>query len=562
MHPTLVLLDQWPNTRACPVSHDALNTHEFLKDVFLSDTEKVRSLRDMFSDGTLLAELRKTGVSIELFALNSVVNSIILGVRDICNRFEVCSNETDLFKALKTERCGEASLRIVVTGSSFQNVEKRQNSSEKAAAASSVIQSLAIRNILDLVVRIIEVSDASSCFFMSYASVMFSNGEWVRNATAGGLWPKQALMLAPTRNTSAPSLLTKLMKSTFPNIQDKELFSDTGIALTLDECDEGLSWTCLCRLIIDGTNFRVTRKLPPDGLVHLNKAFLAIENVEDWLVQDEGSDDNLVTNAEWMAGSNPAAILALCHPAVCELARFRTVVPIQKVPTTVPPLPDLQTDIPAPIELSTDLPKSAGAPADAPADVPAADAPADAPADAAPAAASADAPTSSAAPTDAPTSSAEANIRQAFLHKVMRTFDEGTCQEFGKKIDMIDVSLPYTLVHGKDKGLIVLQGTLTPDLLRHLAMLRSSVTLPDIEGVGVKLNGIMLGRSLRGVRIAGIKIDLEDYVQFSTLIGYRTRLNQPQDKLVQRSRQDLRDTESGRKGFAREMEKKRSLMMR
>ena len=65
MPPTLVLLDEWPNTRACPVSHDALGAHDVLKDVLLSDTDRLRSLRDMISDGALFAELRRAGVAIE-----------------------------------------------------------------------------------------------------------------------------------------------------------------------------------------------------------------------------------------------------------------------------------------------------------------------------------------------------------------------------------------------------------------------------------------------------------------------------------------------------------------
>ena len=359
MPPTLVLLDEWPNTRACPVSHDALGAHDVLKDVLLSDTDRLRSLRDMISDGALFAELRRAGVAIELFTLNSTDNPIIMGVKDMCGRFEACSDEASLIEALKTS---SGALRVVVSsGGSFQQqADKKQGSAEKAAAVSGVVQSLAIRSVLDLAARIIQVSDAASCFVVSYGSVMFSNGAWTRSAAAGGLWPKQALMPAPARPTVAPALLTKLVKASFPAVQEKALYADHGVALTLDECDEGSSWTCSCRLTVGQTNYRVVRTLPPDGLLHLNKAFLAIEDVDEWLVQDENGDDNLTTSVEWMAGDAPTALLAACHPAVCELAKFRMLVPL--------PQPNL-----APATAAADAPPRPAA--DAP-PRPAADAPA------------------------------------------------------------------------------------------------------------------------------------------------------------------------------------------
>ena len=150
------------------------------------------------------------------------------------------------------------------------------------------------------------------------------------------------------------------------------------------------------------------------------------------------------------------------------------------------------------------------------------------------------------------------------MEKIADAFGTDVRDDFRQALTTIDPTLPYTLVHAKDKRVIALQGTLTPDLLRHLATLRAAVTLPDSSGASVKVNGMMMGRNSRGVRIAGVRMDLEVYVQQLTLIAYRARSAQPQDRLAQRSRQDLRDTESerGRRGFAREMEKKRSLMMR
>ena len=296
MHATLVLVDSWPITRACPRTHDLFDSHEQLSDVYVTDTNPARSLRDVLSDGAFLHTLRRSNVRIELYQLKSAfddIDAIATGFSHMCDSFKTFENEGDLLNALKAERDGEQSLRLVIASAQASPASTvNVNTETKLAAASSVEQALAIQKALDRASRILAASAASSpnsTYFLSFSSMAFRNSTWKHDPTAVALWPKiDSPHSTAAAISSAPALAGRVLK-TFRDIEIQPgVVEDLGAAITLSEAENG-DWICTCRLIFEDVRHRITRTLPPDGLEHMLNAFTTIDNAENWILEFLGS---------------------------------------------------------------------------------------------------------------------------------------------------------------------------------------------------------------------------------------------------------------------------------
>ena len=554
MRLTTVLFDSWPVTLAHPHEHDATKHHDFYTDIiYVSDTDPNRSLRDVFSDGLLFEIAQKHKVVVEVIVVGTANSSSSVLARAATRSYD-CKDVSALTDLLNSREEDEAAdlFRVIIFCSSpiASSTPARKASDEKMAAASgSIAQSLAIRSKFDVSSKIIAADP--SCVLCSYGSVAHRGGDWIPGTTGVVLWPRG-------RGTefsipvTLPAFMTRLFCETFSRIDvtdESDLMRDHGVAISLEEREQ--EWICTCRLIHNGKRYQISRMLPPDGLSHLSKAFLGIDNPSEWIIND-GHSDNLASDDTWLHTSEPTSLLALCIPGLRDVSRRRAIVP---PPPVVP-------------SAATKLASAGVAAASGPEASPSAfvEAPPSSAVSSGPEVLS---PASVPLPAVQDNTEAEeklvslSSFRRDLLAKVCSTFGESLVPAFDATLKEIELSSPHTLIHsGTD--ILILDGALPPTLMRTLAGSRASLLFSN--GKSVKLT---LRARPPTIHLGDVSLDMNVCVESPSLVAYRSR---PRTTARQRSRLDLRDpllsqqqssiTTDSRRGFARSLESKRRSMVR
>lgn len=537
MHATVVFFGKWPMTRASPMHHSIFETHELCNDLFVTDTDPDQSLRDMLADGALVQIARRSGIHVELLALNAESHPIAMGFADICNDAHFLKSYEDVVSKLRQQPKEDNALRLVVIPDEPLRLANDRDETKSVAARSSVQQAVAITDALDKAFRILEAStQRSNCFFFHYGGSTSRNGTWESTTAVSAIIPKSRF---PVMTPANISVLPTFVLGLFANVdsQDNDLHHHNGVAVTIDEEETGSIIRCICRLIVEDERYTVTRLLPPNGLVSLSKAFLTIEDANEWIIRDnQGVEDNLALSAEWLASAMPSRVLSSCLPAVRDVSRRRAPIGMAEVARPVSPRPVT----PPPVAISRPTtPKPPTPPPEV--DV-----------------------TSSTQTTPRPldVENIVPPTKRDLLQIVESMFGEQAVVPVADALKTLDDS-PYTLVLGADNGVQVLPGALPPQLLDHLSNVVRVASLPLQSGNVTMLN------NRHGLKIGQVRLDLESVVQHERIIVYRS-LSKPNSTGLnaRRTRLDVRngvDADSYRGSvprFARKMELARSLMHR
>ena len=606
MHATIVLFGRWPMTRGCPKHHKIFDRHELCHDLFVSDTDLDQSLRDMLADGALVHVARRNGIHVELMALDAENHPIVLGFADVCDTLSLAESYDAMLEMLRQPPTHENTIRLVIIPNEPLAVDEPGEARKHSAAEASVQQAMAIGDALDKALRLADATpDPGNCFFCHYGGSTSRNGRWESTTSVSAIVPKSRLPLSTPANVN---VLPTLVLGLFPDVdvQDNDLHHHDGVAVTIDEDEDGSKIRCWCRLIVEDERYTVTRVLPPNGVSSLSKAFLTIDDPTEWIIRDnQGVEENLATSAEWLASATPSRVLAACLPAVRDVSRRRAPIAIpdmvsQAAPPPTPTPGSSRQPTPTPVSsrqrpfarppralvegTSEDhptepIPSRRRAPMQYPIAIPEV--------------ASQDAPP----PTPTPASSLQSPPAP---HEVV----EGTSEEqppepplplddsvsdhpvdrskpgllqvvettFGKEAVMLVAGAlrsldgcPYTLVLGADNTVQVLPGALPPQLLEHLSTVVRAASLPLQSGETTELYN-----RHGSLRIGGVRLDLDVIVQHEQVLVYRSIAKEAPSSAAPslRSRMDVRngvERDSFRGSvprFARRMEQVRSLLHR
>ena len=522
--------------------HELFSTHELCGDVFVSDTDPDQSLRDMLADGALVQVARRSGVVVELFAMNAKDNPIVLGFVDICNSFADAKNYDELVAKIGQTPSDKDTLRLVVIPNEPLRLPSDTDDTNKSMAAkSSVQQAVAITDAIDCAKRIADASiDASNCFFFHYGARTSRNGVWETSTSVSAILPKSRVALPTPANINImPTLVLGLFSEV--DTQDNDLYHHDGVAVTIDEEEDGSSIRCICRLIVEDERYTVTRLLPPNSVSNLSKAFLSIEDASDWIIRDnQGIEDNLAASVEWLATAMPSRVISACLPAVRDVSRRRAPMLVDQIPSS--PIPATK---PPPIQVQ-DSPVPSVSATPPPAETP-----------------------HSTVAEPIPESFVEMHPspidlppRSNLLKVVEDTFGKRAVVPVADTLKTLD-DQPYTLVLGADNVVQVLPGALPPKLLDHLSTVSRTASLPLLSG-----NTTQLNKSNGILQIGRVLLDLKNIVRHERIIVYRSADKSLKSTEVKRTRTDVKKAVEGDSyrgavpRFARKMEIARSLMHR
>jgi hypothetical protein len=526
--------------------HELFSTHELCGDVFVSDTDPDQSLRDMLADGALVQVARRSGVTVELFAMNASDNPIVLGFADICNSFTAAETYDELLAKLGKTSGEKDTLRLVVIPNAPLILPSDTDDTKSMAAKSSVQQAVAITDALDCAKRIADASiDASNCFFFHYGARTSRNGLWELSTSVSAILPKSRVALPTPANINImPTLVLGLFAEV--DTQDNDLYHHEGVAVTIDEEEDGSSIRCICRLIVEDERYTVTRLLPPNSVSSLSKAFLSIEDPSEWIIRDnQGIEDNLADSVEWLATAMPSRVISACLPAVRDVSRRRAPMLVDIVPPLIPaanpPPPVEVADSPVP-SASASPPPAATPPSTVAESIP-------------------DSLNGTSLPVPHP--SPIDHLPESNLLKVVEdTFGKQAVVPVADTLKTLD-DQPYTLILGADNMVQVLPGALPPRLLDHLSSVSRTASLPLLSG-----NTTQLNKNRGTLQIGRVLLDLKNVVRHERIIVYRSAEESHKPTEVKRTRIDVKKAVKGDSyrgsvpRFARKIEIARSLMHR
>lgn len=550
--------------------HELFATHELYTDVFASDTDVDQSLRDMLADGALVQVARRSGVHVDLIALNARHNSIVQGVADICDASSPCSSYDQVVERMRHPPEHDNTLRLVVIP------DEPLDATASDAAESDAQQATDLAYALDRVLRLLTATpDPSNCYWFQYGGVASKDGRWESTGGVSAIVPKSRLSpITPANVTTLPTLV--LAQFSHVDSLDDDLHQHGGVAVTVDEDADGATLRCTCRLMVNGDRYVVTRLMPPNSVPYVSKAFLTNFHPDEWIVRnDPNGHENLAASAEWLASPAPSQIRRACLPAVREVARRRAPMSMTDMPDelaeaidpiTTPPRGRVETPNAMQTPLGGKVHHAEGQASPAAASeegTPAAHTPLaalarDAERDA----------TSAATPPrvqqethrESDEGRSKLDVRHV-RHVVDAAFGQHSGEQVADTLKNLD-DRPYTIVLGADNMVQVLPGALPPQLLEYLSTVTHTTSLPLLSG-----NSTTLSSKDGTLRIGRVKLDRDVVVEHEQFVVYRAASSS-----AMASGQSRRPTvQNGADGtsyrgsvprFARKMQEARSLMHR